>query len=408
MAEFITFKRWLLKNPDQVAAVVALVRDAIVPHYKKLPGCLKLGLLHIEGTNAYLATQHWVSKAVYEETFASPAYVSWCEEYEPALERWSALMTFEEEWETEDCLGTENAVTASTYLQAALTYIQEHSLQRATIDWPTVLAATWQRAAAAQQPSDTYPAIEFALQQLNDGHSFFRPPAKTQAIQTGAEDSRNRPPTGRLLEPGIAYLYVPDFMGSAAAAMDYARTLQQIIAELDATGPLGWIVDLTDNTGGNAFPMLVGLGPLFDAEAIGAFLDASYGTLVWRYVDGQCIIGPGVCLALDPPVVQLQHRPAPIAVLTGPATSSSGEVVAIAFRGQARTRSFGQPSEGLSTANESFTLSDGAEIMLTIAVCADRTGQRYGAAVRPAVMVEGSPQALRTAACEWLRGVLGA
>lgn len=42
-----------------------------------------------------------------EEVVASPAYARWRQEYEPALERWFALMSFEEAWETADVLGSE-------------------------------------------------------------------------------------------------------------------------------------------------------------------------------------------------------------------------------------------------------------------------------------------------------------
>jgi quinol monooxygenase YgiN len=104
MAEFMTFRRWAIHDANQEAEVVALVRDVIVPTYQKLPGCLRIGLLHIVGTNTYLATQHWVSKTVYAETLASPEYAKWREAYEPALTRWHELMTFEDEWETEDVL----------------------------------------------------------------------------------------------------------------------------------------------------------------------------------------------------------------------------------------------------------------------------------------------------------------
>lgn len=295
---------------------------------------------------------------------------------------------------------------ASTYLQTALTILQTNSLHRATIDWPALLAATWPLAHGAQEPADTYPALEFALRQLNDGHSFFWPPAKIQTIQTGGEDSRNRLPTGRLLTPGIAYLHVPDFMGSTAAATVYARTLQQIIGAIDATGPVGWIVDLTDNTGGSGFPMTVGLGPLFDAEELGAMESPHGWRINCRYVAGQCIVGPGVCLALDPPIVQLQHKPAPVAVLIGPSTISSGEGMALAFRGQALTRSFGQPTAGCTTCNQGYALRDGAEIFLTVGVNVDRTGQRYGGAIQPDEVVAGDQAALCAAASAWLQSTM--
>lgn len=298
------------------------------------------------------------------------------------------------------------SATASAYLQTALTILQTNSLHRATIDWPALFAATWPLAQGAQQPADTYPAIEFALRQLNDGHSFFQRPETAQAIESGALDSRNRLPSGRLLTPGIAYLHVPDFTGSAAAATVYARTLQQIIGAIDATGPLGWIVDLTDNTGGSGFPMTVGLGPLFDAEELGAMESPHGWRINCRYVAGQCIVGPGVCLALDPPIVQLQHRPAPIAVLIGPSTISAGEGMALAFRGQALTRSFGQPTAGCTTCNQGYALTDGAEIVLTVGVNVDRTGQRYGGAIQPDELVPGSRMVLCAAASAWLQSTM--
>lgn len=295
------------------------------------------------------------------------------------------------------------ASPAADYLRQALTMIQTHSLHRQTIDWTTLFAETWRIASGANEPQDTYPAIAFALRQINDGHSFFWPPEKIQAIQTGAEDNQNRQPTGHLRASDIAYLYVPSFMGSPDAAMVYARTLQQIIADLDATDPIGWVVDLTDNTGGNMWPMIVGLGPLFDVEEMGAFVDAAGRRIIWRYVDGQGICGDGTLLTLEPPVTHLRHKPAPIAVLTGPSTISSGEMVAIAFRGQILTRSFGQPTRGLPTAIEGFELRDGAQINLTIAVSADRTGQRYDTAVKPDVVVAGDVEQYCLAAIDWLR-----
>lgn len=105
MAEFMTFRRWVITDVDKEADVVALVREAIVPAYQQLPGCRKIGLLRIAGTHAYLATQHWDSRAAYAAALAAPGYAQWRAAYEPALTRWHTLMTFEEEWETEDLLG---------------------------------------------------------------------------------------------------------------------------------------------------------------------------------------------------------------------------------------------------------------------------------------------------------------
>ena len=105
MAEYTTFKRWTLKQEADEADVVALVRSKIAPHYEKLPGCLRLELLRIQGSRSYLATQHWESRRRYAETWASPEIRQWRAEYAPTLEKWHEIMDFEAEWETEDVLG---------------------------------------------------------------------------------------------------------------------------------------------------------------------------------------------------------------------------------------------------------------------------------------------------------------
>ena len=106
MSEFITFKRWALRDGREEAELVELVREEIVPHFKKLPGCPGLGLLRILGTRSYLALQYWESRERWRETTGSDYYRTWYREYLPILDRWDEIIAFEEEWDAEDLLGT--------------------------------------------------------------------------------------------------------------------------------------------------------------------------------------------------------------------------------------------------------------------------------------------------------------
>ena len=106
MAEFITYRRWTLRDGREESELVELVREKIVPHYKKLQGCLRLGLLRIEGTRSYLALQHWESRERWRKTIGSHYYKTWSEDYAPILDRWNDIMAFEDEWDAEDVLGT--------------------------------------------------------------------------------------------------------------------------------------------------------------------------------------------------------------------------------------------------------------------------------------------------------------
>lgn len=53
----LTYKRWRLRDGVDSQAVVSLVRDHIVPHYRTLDPTVRLGLELIEGSCAVLATQ---------------------------------------------------------------------------------------------------------------------------------------------------------------------------------------------------------------------------------------------------------------------------------------------------------------------------------------------------------------
>ena len=100
MSEFTTFRRWTLKDGRQESEVVSLIQDSIVPAYKKLTGCKRLGLLRVEGTRSYLATQHWESHAAHSSATVSADYASWLESYTPSLNRWHEIMALEDEWAT--------------------------------------------------------------------------------------------------------------------------------------------------------------------------------------------------------------------------------------------------------------------------------------------------------------------
>jgi hypothetical protein len=105
MAEFVTYKRWRLKDGKRESDLVDLVRDEIAPHYARLDGGVRLGLHRIRDTRSYLALQHWPSRAAWQTTTSSDLYTSWFAEYEPILARWDALMAFEDAWEAEVILG---------------------------------------------------------------------------------------------------------------------------------------------------------------------------------------------------------------------------------------------------------------------------------------------------------------
>lgn len=272
---------------------------------------------------------------------------------------------------------------ASAYLNEVLDLMQQRSIHRDTIDWPRFRDQTFVIAEGATTTADTYSAIRFMISRLGDNHSRFIP-AEQARQRDGSSSTDAQPlPGGELLAERIGYLSLPYLLGNGAHATDYAATAHDIIRNLDAHNPCGWIVDLAENPGGNMWPMLVGVGPILGEGEAGSFVDPDGATTSWSYVDGQALLDTRVKAEIDGPAYTLKRPAPPVAVLTGKHTASSGEAIAVAFRGRAQTRSFGQPTAGVSTGNKSHTLSDGAVLVLTEVTFADRTGALYGMQIVP-------------------------
>ena len=82
--------------------------------------------------------------------------------------------------------------------------------------------------------------------------------------------------------------------------------------------------------------------------------------------------------------------------------ASSGEATLIAFRLRPDTRSFGEATCGLSTANATYPLSDGATLTLTTSVMADRAKNRFGDRIPPDEVFSDQTQAIQRA-ITWLQ-----
>ena len=192
--------------------------------------------------------------------------------------------------------------------------------------------------------------------------------------------SSNRTPK-ELLAESIGYLWIPGFAGGTQASQaKFADALHRITGDLDARGSCGWIVDLRDNTGGNLWPMLAGVGPVLGDGDAGASVYPDGRRVTLWYRDGRAGFGDYVQLRVAGAPYRLDEPYPPTAVIVGPSTASSGEVIAAAFRGRKHASIFGAATRGLSTGNRTFPLSDGAALVLTVAATSDRTGRVYNGA----------------------------
>jgi C-terminal processing protease CtpA/Prc len=292
--------------------------------------------------------------------------------------------------------------TASAYLDQLLGFMQSNSINRLTIDWNAFRAKVLAQAAGAQSIPDTYPAIRVALTLLADGHSHITTPTGSVIFVpnrtcTGSGAANVTPPST------IGYVRVGSFSGSGSAATAFANGIQNTIIAADKDGLIGWIVDVRGNGGGNMWPMIAGVGPVLGDGLLGYFVDPLGAQSFWELSDGASSVNGFVQARVDTPY-RLRHERPKVAVLTDNAVASSGEATVIAFRQRADTRSFGTPTCGLSTANSGFGMSDGATLILTVAVMADRTRTKYGDSIQPDETVTDPAEAVQHAIA-WLQAV---
>ncbi len=123
------------------------------------------------------------------------------------------------------------------------------------------------------------------------------------------------------------------------------------------------------------WPMVAGVGPVLGEGVLGFFIDPTGAASNWEYRDGASWLGGVVRQQLlahtDCDAIGRVWRCSQTTGLRAPGSPRSLRL------GAPDTRSFGMATCGLSTANRGFTMSDGATLILTVSVMADRTGAKY-------------------------------
>jgi C-terminal processing protease CtpA/Prc len=133
-------------------------------------------------------------------------------------------------------------------------------------------------------------------------------------------------------------------------------------------------------------PMLAGLGPLFSTQKLGSLVDGNKIRNAWYYKNGKYFGDDYDGWSVSKPVTLKSKLP--IAVMISNKVGSSGEIVVISFIGNAKTKSFGQPTMGLTTGNGSFGLVDGSQIFIASTIMADRNDKQYTGSIKPDVQID--------------------
>lgn len=315
--------------------------------------------------------------------------------------------------------------SVKTYIDSALYFMQAKSLFSNEVNWDATRDSVYFKAKTAGTYKEAFPAIVFAFQQLKDFHgmvanadTFYRYPSpvnfeeKISAAIKKEYLKGNRFVTAPL-QNSVGYLRVPSMNVNNPAGIDQlANRLRDSLCDLLQKYPTGLIIDLRMNSGGNSVPMISGLGPLFSdsLQGYGVDRDGHFLSPV-KLKDGVVADESGnkMVNVMKTCVLSSKLR---IAVLIGPATFSSAEILAAFLKQQSNVKLFGEPTAGLCNSTEGFLfMNNQGYLLLTVNFIADAKKHVYSNMhVDPTVFVKSadnyenlSADPTVMAAMQWLK-----
>ncbi|MGE4070666.1 MAG: S41 family peptidase [Lysobacterales bacterium] len=291
-------------------------------------------------------------------------------------------------------------------VREAVKVISGNAYKASSVDWQKAEAAALEILASNDSSAGLNASVQYLVSKLEDGHSSYRPAVEggQAPVAPGFTPTplAARPIGERVESSGRFPIIRVNAWGgvNAAVAQTAAATLREVLNTALDDDVCGLVLDFSANSGGNMWPMLAGLLPIYSEGLLGAFEGAA-GKRTSIVSSGNSLALDGRPHYLNAPQLPLpRFLPSHIAILIGPRTASSGEIVALILAAQANSRTFGAATAGRSSANRMFKMSDGSVLVLTTAATVDRNGLKHWGAITPDIE---SSDALE-AASSWLSG----
>ena len=184
----------------------------------------------------------------------------------------------------------------------------------------------------------------------------------------------------KLIDGKYGYILIPALKFSDTKPRNVNKIAQQLYDHIaifkKKNETEGWIIDLRFNTGGNSWPMLLALYDFLGDNKIASTLDVDKKLIKTTSLSkGEYQTDSKKIFQIKPNGKLLDH--AKVALITGVVTASSGEVVAMAFKGRPNSILIGENSAGFTSANYGVGLPFGTLMTLTKEYNSDRNGNYY-------------------------------
>ena len=279
--------------------------------------------------------------------------------------------------------------TLRQLLDKIVSHAEGSSLYRMKVDWVKVKNTMSEMSKDAASVSDLSTALKYLLQSMGDEHGRIFYKSQMIAYYYGEQKDHQKSFNSRilhqiqegevykfetrLLQDNVGYVRIVGLPMGDNTLM--AKQIQEKICELAAKGAKKWILDLRYNGGGNMHPMAEGISLLIGNGNVGGSKGLTENeNSSWNVKEGD--------FYYDDYSIRLKNdckiRPFPkVAVLTSLYTTSSGEAIAVMFKGRKNTRFFGHKTLGMITVTDWKVLDESTTMTISVSYYMDRKGKVY-------------------------------
>ena len=275
-------------------------------------------------------------------------------------------------------------------LDTTIAIMKSNAVNRDKVDWTKIEQNVNSQIAGKENAYQLGPVFRMLFQSINDFHGAFycwdseyrwhRPePEYSDSIKN--EWKKGVFLRKKILQGNIGYLRVPYMSFDERSILDQkAQSLNDSLCSLLDQDVAGIVLDLRLNSGGAMYPMMLGLEQLLHDGKIGSFETKESES--WIIKDRGFYLDTMLLTSIIPKCRSI-NKDIPVAVLIGPATGSSGEFLAIAFKKRKNTIFIGTETAGYITTTRGFKIKDYVSILLSVGYGRDRTGEIYEQALSP-------------------------
>jgi len=278
------------------------------------------------------------------------------------------------------------------FIDRSFALIKSHSINVEDLD--KIKSDLYSKSENLSSVDELAPLYEDVFQKLDDHHGSLKYKGKTYGWQKQLASNNSylkekikteKSVQSKIIDKKYGNIRIPGNDDFSFKKVD--SIADDIVSHINAVNSnkiKGWIIDLRLNTGGNMYPILLGLKNFIGNDLVfGGFNDAkNQSTGKWEIQQDKMLID-GVELenkkALENPVKGTM----PIIILTSCYTASAGEMTAISFIGRNNTFIVGEPTANYTTAVQGFKINSVAGINLSTDYVIDRNRKVYKNNITP-------------------------